>query len=52
MPGKRETQIRDRQHHSAARKRTHRETRERAQQQAGVLAKLVQKAREEAKASA
>jgi len=50
MPGRRETLIRDRQHNSKARKRSHKETLERQKQQAGVLAKLVAQARSEAKA--
>jgi len=50
MPGRRETLRRDRQHNSKARKRSHKETLERAQQQAGVLAKLWSGAKAEAKA--
>ena len=51
MPGRRETLTRDRQHNSTARKRTHRQTLERQKQQAAVLAKLLEKARSEAKAN-
>ena len=50
MAGRREGFSRDRQRNSTARKRTHKETQERHQQQAAVLQRLVKQARAEQKA--
>ena len=42
MPGRRETLMRDRLRHSAARKRTHKKTQEHAQTVAATLRQLVE----------
>jgi hypothetical protein len=47
MPGKRETLMRDRLVHSAARKRSHKETQERAQAVAATLRHLEQVEKDE-----
>lgn len=52
MASRRTVITRDRQRNSTARKRTHRATQERAQQQAQVLQKLWSQARAEQKAQA
>lgn len=52
MAGRREVIIHDKKRNSTARKETHRKDRERAQQQAGVMQRLMVIAKAEAKAAA
>lgn len=52
MAGRREVFTYDKKRNSTARKETHRKDRERAQQQAAIMQRLVAQAKAEAKAAA